>query len=104
MLRAMEIPFRDSAALEAFCEPFLRGEKVPTTPAELMASRYVAYATGAVDYLIATHDPKTRAQTDRKATKEWSDSADWKGLEISRPRAAAPTIARATWSSSLATR
>jgi SEC-C motif domain protein len=83
----MEIPFRDNAALEAYCLPFIRGEKQPATAAELMASRYVAYATCAIDYLIATHDPKTRSATDRKATKEWSESAEWRGLEILKTEA-----------------
>jgi SEC-C motif-containing protein len=78
----MEIPFRDAQALKAFCQPFLRGEKKPSTAAELMASRYVAYATGEVDYLLDTHDPKTRGQTDRAATSDWSRRADWQGLEI----------------------
>lgn len=82
MLRPMEIPTHDRAALEAYCKPFLSGEKLPPTAVEMMASRYVAYATGAIDYLIETHDPKTRAQTDRKATEDWSKSADWRGLEI----------------------
>jgi SEC-C motif-containing protein len=78
----MDIPFQDSAALEAFCLPFIRGEKRPQTAAELMASRYVAYATGAIDYLLETHDPKTRSETDRKSTEEWSRGAEWQGLEI----------------------
>ncbi len=78
----MDIPFRDPEALAAFCTPFLRGERLPRTAAELMASRYLAYATGAIDYLIDTHDPKTRAQTDRKATADWSRRATWRGLEI----------------------
>jgi SEC-C motif-containing protein len=78
----MDIPFRDSAALEAFCQPFIRGEKRPSTAAELMASRYVAYATGAIDFLLETHDPKTRAETDRRATQDWSERATWQGLEI----------------------
>jgi SEC-C motif-containing protein len=78
----MEIPFSDSEALAAYCAPFIRGEKKPSTAAELMASRYVAYATGEIDYLIATHDPKTRSGTDRKATEDWSKSAAWRGLEI----------------------
>jgi SEC-C motif-containing protein len=78
----MDIPFSDSQALEAFCLPFIRGEKKPRSAAELMASRYVAYATGAIDYLLSTHDPKTRSETDRRATQEWSESATWQGLEI----------------------
>jgi len=86
----MEIPFQDSAALEAFALPFIRGEKKPATAAELMASRYVAYATGEIDYLIETHDPKTRGETDRKSTEEWSKRSEWKGLEIVRTEAGGP--------------
>jgi SEC-C motif-containing protein len=78
----MEIPFTDPQALEAYCMPFVRGEKLPATAAELMASRYVAYTVGAVDYLMETNDPKTRSQADRKATQEWSERAEWRGLEI----------------------
>jgi len=80
----MTIPFEDSAALEAYSLPFVKGEKQPETAAELMAARYVAYATGAIDYLIDTHDPKTRNDADRKATEEWSKRADWRGLTIVR--------------------
>lgn len=78
----MELPVHDPALLETYCQPFLRGDAAPETAAELMASRYVAYATGAVDYLLDTHDPKTRSQADRKATLEWSQRADWRGLEL----------------------
>lgn len=78
----MDIPFQDSRALAAFCEPFLRGEARPRTAAELMASRYVAYATGAIDYLVDTHDPETRGDIDRKATEEWARRARWRSLEI----------------------
>jgi SEC-C motif domain protein len=78
----MDVPYSDPQALEAYCLPFVRGEKLPQTAAELMASRYVAYATFAIDYLLATHDPSSRARADRKATEEWSRRADWRGLEL----------------------
>jgi SEC-C motif-containing protein len=78
----MDVPFQDAAALEAFALPFIRGEAKPATAAQLMAARYVAYATGAIDYLFASHDPKTRAQADRKAIESWSSQATWHGLEI----------------------
>lgn len=78
----MAVPYQDPKALEAYCLPFIRGEKVPRTAEEMMASRFVAYATHAIDYLLETHDPKTRSQTDRKATEDWSRRADWRSLEI----------------------
>jgi SEC-C motif-containing protein len=86
----MDIPFRDSAALEAFARPFIDGKAQPATAAELMASRYVAYATGAIDYLISTHAPETRDDVDRGATEQWSKQSDWQGLEIVRTEQGGP--------------
>lgn len=80
----MNIPFRDPAALEAFGRLFIDGERRPETAAELMASRYVAYTTGDIDYLLETHAPQTRDQVDRRATEAWAKSSEWHGLEIVR--------------------
>lgn len=80
----MEIPLQDAVALEAYCLPFIEGKKRPPTAADLMASRYVAYTKAEVDYLLATNDPKTRAQADRKAIESWAESAKWHGLDIVR--------------------
>jgi SEC-C motif-containing protein len=77
----MSIP-TDEAELKAFCMPFLRGEKKPETAVELMASRYIAYSLAEVDYILATHDPATRSETDRDATLDWAKRAKFHGLEI----------------------
>jgi SEC-C motif-containing protein len=82
IVRRMNVPFQDTAALEAYCQPFLEQRTRPQTAADLMASRYVAYSKSAIDYLFATHDPKTRAQADRKAIETWAKNAAWQGLEI----------------------
>ncbi|HKP59585.1 MAG TPA: YchJ family protein [Polyangiales bacterium] len=86
----MDIPFRDPAALAAFARPLIEGERRPESPAELMASRYVAYSTGEIDYLLDTHAPETRHQVDRKATETWSKSSEWVGLEILRTEKGGP--------------
>lgn len=80
----MTVPFEDTAALEAYCTPFLEQKQKPATAADLMASRYVAYTKADVDYLFATHDPKTRSQADRKAIQAWAETATWQGLELVR--------------------
>ncbi|HEY2735607.1 MAG TPA: YchJ family protein [Polyangiales bacterium] len=77
-----DLPIQDPAALSAACMPFIRGEQLPRTAADLMASRYVAYTTGDVDYLLETNDPDTRDEADREAIEEWSRRAKWLGLEI----------------------
>lgn len=90
MLRAVNVPYQDAQALEAYCLPFIRGERRPDTAAELMASRYVAYTLGEIDYLITTHAPETRDSIDRTATEHWSRKADWRGLEVVGTEAGGP--------------
>ncbi len=80
----MTIPFADPKQLEAHCLPFIRGEKRPATAVELMAARYVAYTLGEVDFIIGSHDPKTRSDADPEAILKWSKDATWQGLDIVR--------------------
>lgn len=77
----MPIP-TEHEALKAYCLPFIRGERAPETAAELMASRYVAYATREIDYILATHDPATRDEADREATADWANRAEFHELTI----------------------
>jgi SEC-C motif-containing protein len=63
------------------CGPILDGVPAPTALA-LMRSRYVAYVRGAIDHLIATHDPTTRDTVDPAALARWSRDTTWQGLEI----------------------
>ena len=86
----MAIPTEDEAQLKAFCMPFLNGERTPQTAAELMASRYVAYSLANVDYILATHDPATRSETDREATEDWAKRAKFHGLKILETVAGGP--------------
>ncbi len=78
----MSVPFSDNNALRAYCLPFLRGQLPPETAEELMASRYVAYTLGEIDYLVATTDPQHAEGLDRKAMASWAADAEWLGLEI----------------------
>jgi SEC-C motif-containing protein len=50
----------------------LKGTAIPETPVDLMRSRYTAFAVGDIDYVLATHDPDTVGQVDRRNTEAWS--------------------------------
>jgi SEC-C motif-containing protein len=65
----------------ACCQLYLDGVAAPTALA-LMRSRYTAYVRGAIDYLVATHDPATRGSVDVPAITRWSRDTTWMGLEI----------------------
>jgi len=67
---------------ETCCQPLLTGAEKAKTAEELMRSRYSAFATGEIDYILSTHDPKTRSQIDRDNTEAWAKQSEWTGLEI----------------------
>ncbi len=72
----------DERDFEDCCKPFIDGDAVPATAESLMRSRYTAYVTENIDYVLATHDPETAGEVDREGAEKWSRDADWEGLEI----------------------
>jgi SEC-C motif-containing protein len=77
----MPCPCGSGADEAACCGRYHAGERAPTAEA-LMRSRYTAYVRGAIDYLVATHDPRTRGTVDVAAIAAWSRDTIWRGLEI----------------------
>ena len=64
------------------CGPLIAGTAIAKTAEALMRSRYSAYVRGAIDYIIATHDEKTRGEIDRPGITAWSKDTEWQGLDI----------------------
>jgi SEC-C motif-containing protein len=67
---------------EACCEPFIRGAAKPRTAEELMRSRYSAYATAAVEYLLRSTHPSVRKAYRREEIEDWARNSRWQKLEI----------------------
>jgi len=64
------------------CESYIKGiQKAPTAEA-LMRSRYSAYVTQAVDYLVATTHISQRKFHSKKEILHWACSNTWLRLEI----------------------
>lgn len=64
------------------CEPFLLGAALPVSAEELMRSRYSAYVTRNVPYILETTSPKYRKYYHPKAIQEWASNSTWISLEI----------------------
>lgn len=64
------------------CGPFISGMAKPSTAEALMRSRYAAYATKAIDYIVATCLRDQDHGIDIEATRRWSERSDWLGLKI----------------------
>jgi SEC-C motif-containing protein len=77
-----QCPCGQRRPLEDCCGRFIAGRESPTSAEELMRSRYTAFATHQIDYLIASHHPETRGEVVRDDVKRWSEGMTWRGLEI----------------------
>lgn len=64
------------------CGPYISGKARPSTAEALMRSRYTAYATKAVDYIVDTCLRDEEHGIDVEATRRWSEKSTWLGLKI----------------------
>jgi len=78
----MKCPCTSGKEFAACCEPILTKKQKASTAEQLMRSRYTAYATGNVDWIVDSQSPDGRQFVDRKATEQWSRSATWHRMEI----------------------
>ena len=83
-------PCGSGKSFTACCDPFLRGEKKPSTAEAMMRSRYCAYTMNNTAYIESTHDPATRDSLDLDSTEEWARDSEWLGLEIVRTEEGGP--------------
>lgn len=83
----MMCPCGGGAAYDVCCGPFHSGDAIAETAAQLMRSRYAAYATSNIKYLAETHDPDRRADFDALSAADWAKAADWKRLDILKTQA-----------------
>jgi SEC-C motif domain protein len=67
---------------ENCCEIFLSGTTKTTTAEELMRSRYSAYVTVNVEYILKTTHPSTRKFQNSESIGQWARSNTWQTLEI----------------------
>lgn len=64
------------------CEPIISDKTLPTTAEQLMRSRYSAFASANISYLMNSHHPTTRPTKERKEIHKWTKSVQWMGLNI----------------------
>ena len=70
------------APFESCCEPLINGTRNAETAEALMRSRYSAYATGHIDYIIKTIVKNKQEDQDKNSIRKWSEKSQWKQLEV----------------------
>lgn len=64
------------------CEQIILGVNAAETAEQLMRARYSAYVLAEMDFIFESTHPDHRQGYDHSGTKEWAETAEWKGLEI----------------------
>ena len=75
-------PCSSGASFAACCEQIINGERESQSAEELMRARYSAFATGAIDFIVASTHSRTRSEIDIQYIREWSQTSTWRGLQI----------------------
>jgi len=68
------------------CGIFIAHQKIPSTPEELMRSRYTAYSQVNMDYIIQTMKSPAADNFDAEDARAWAKKVNWTGLEIIKTR------------------
>lgn len=73
------------------CQPLHLGSSHATTAQQLMRSRFSAFCTANVDYLIATHHPSKRRADDKQQLRTGMEDEQWLQLKICNSRQGSAT-------------
>jgi len=86
----MDCPCTSGRPFAECCQPILTGAQQPGSPEALMRARYTAYATGAHDFIRDSHVPSGRHEVNLNSVREWSEAAEWSGMDIVRVEGGGP--------------
>lgn len=64
------------------CQPFVSGKAKPTTPEQLMRSRYTAYTQANVRYIRSTMRGPALNGFNAAHAKQWAKSVTWQKLQV----------------------
>ena len=78
----MKCPCDSTSDYDACCGPFISGEKHPTTPEQLMRSRYTAYSLSNTHYIKNTMQGKAALGFDEEQARHWSQRIIWIKLQV----------------------
>jgi len=86
----MTCPCNSGNDYEACCQPIHDGSAPATTAEALMRARYSAFANTEIDFLVESVHPDHREDVDPDQLRDWSQRAEWLGLEIKRTEDGGP--------------
>lgn len=83
-------PCASKLTFDKCCEPYLTGRKTAETPEKLMRSRFSAYATRKVDYLLQTTSEEERTKIDREELERYCRAVSCISLKVVKTEQGGP--------------
>tara|TARA_R110002153_G_scaffold107109_3_gene246780 strand:+ start:34042 stop:34509 length:468 start_codon:yes stop_codon:yes gene_type:complete len=81
-------PCNKTKSYQACCQALHTGDLIASSAEQLMRSRYSAFVTGNLAYLIATQHPDNRQADDETILRQTIKDTQWLGLKIIRHKSA----------------
>lgn len=75
-------PCKSGKTFGECCGPIIAGTAKAETAETLMRARYSSYVTGNIAFLKTSATRAVQEEFDEEASRAWSESAEWHGLEI----------------------
>ena len=75
-------PCKSGRTFGECCGPVIAGTAKAETAEAVMRARYTCYVTGDIDFLKTSATKAVQEEFDEEASKVWSATAEWHGLEI----------------------
>ncbi len=82
MMQKVNCYCQSGKSFKTCCQPFLSGTSTPSIPEQLMRSRFSAFCTKNIDYLIATHHISKRQPNESELLLKTMNETQWLGLRI----------------------
>lgn len=78
----MNCPCGNEQPYDNCCGRLIEKSELPSTPEQLMRSRYTAYTLSKIDYIKNTMAGKALKKFDFASSLTWSQSIDWQNLKV----------------------
>jgi len=77
-----QCPCGSGQTYEKCGKPIISGERNANTAEQAMRARYTAHVKVELDFLQSSMHPDKRDAYDRDVARQWSENAEWQGLDI----------------------
>ncbi len=75
-------PCGNNKTYKECCKPLIDGVEKAETAEQLMRARYTAFTKAKVNYIMRSHQKKTRPLKERDKMQKWLNAVEWMGLVV----------------------